>query len=334
MLAGCALGAHVPASFGGHRPECGWRVRCLSQTSASAVAVGPISPCATACTHAPLAPAPPPLPARLNHVHPLTLQVKHRARFPMFRHVMWHAAMAYNRALRTAAGRAGRGGPPGPALCPVHSGMLPARPRMHWPWLPLCCCIRPPHAAPAPAPHACRPVRDCCLLPICLSAAGTCHMIAMLRPCPPAGMPLTKRPRPAGSRDAHGGVLGGGGGNATPVATATLSMSQLLHDNAAPQPQRRPQVSPARAVCSVQRAHMRPCAGPASSSAHPCVRARVPPVCGVQQGCGGAWGLRVLRFLCTRACWSRPSLGQLALTPGILFAACCCFLPRHSPRTA
>lgn len=35
------------------------------------------------------------------------LRVRHRARFPLFRHVMWHAAVYYNRVLRSAAGGAG-----------------------------------------------------------------------------------------------------------------------------------------------------------------------------------------------------------------------------------
>ncbi len=41
------------------------------------------------------------------------LRVRHRARFPLFRHVMWHAAVYYNRVLRSAAGGAGEGKSPG-----------------------------------------------------------------------------------------------------------------------------------------------------------------------------------------------------------------------------
>ncbi len=38
------------------------------------------------------------------------LGVKQRARFPLFKHVMWHAAVSYARSLRSAAGGPGWAG--------------------------------------------------------------------------------------------------------------------------------------------------------------------------------------------------------------------------------
>lgn len=58
------------------------------------------------------------------------MRLKQRGRFPLFKHVMWHAAWHYMRLLRAAAGAAarlrpeGKGGPR-PQLCPaaaVHRG--------------------------------------------------------------------------------------------------------------------------------------------------------------------------------------------------------------------